>query len=70
MPGHGFASAKNTDVNRLCRRLKGHFSILFILRNNLDNYLSFVSQKNRSRGRELFHFLEFSLLDYLGLLNS
>ena len=43
-------------------RPKGHFSISFRLRNTLDNYLSFVSKKNRSRGRESFHFLEFSLL--------
>lgn len=55
-PGHGFAFAKHRDVNRLCHRRKGHFSILFILRNNLDNYLSFVSQKNRSMGEGVVRF--------------
>lgn len=34
------AAAGVTAINR--HRQKGHFSVLFMLRNALDNYLSFV----------------------------
>lgn len=40
-------------------RPKGHISILFRLRNTLDNYLSFVSKKNRSGGGSCFISLNF-----------
>ena len=61
-PAHCFSSAPNTDVSRLCRRQTQRSLFHFVQIEKYFRYLSFVSKKNRSWGRESFHFLEFSLL--------